>query len=91
MKRRGRFLVSGRVQGVCFRATARDEAMRLDLTGWVRNLPNGDVECVAEGDSVSLARLAAWMRQGPPYAVVRRYSEQYDRATGEFNSFDIMY
>jgi acylphosphatase len=62
--------VSGRVQGVFFRASARDEAMRLHLTGYVRNQEDGAVYAEAEGDPESLARFVAWCRRGPPQARV---------------------
>ena len=67
-----RFLVSGKVQGVCFRAATRDEALRLGLRGHARNLPDGRVEVLAAGDSALIDRLAAWLRHGPPHARVDR-------------------
>lgn len=63
-------LVAGRVQGVFFRASAREVAEELGLTGWVRNLPDGRVEVVAVGDAQALARFRDWLRQGPERAVV---------------------
>jgi len=65
-----RFLVSGRVQGVAFRAHTRREAEALALTGHARNLPDGRVEVVAHGDARAIERLAGWLRQGPPLAHV---------------------
>ncbi|QSX76571.1 acylphosphatase [Lysobacter arenosi] len=65
-----RFIVSGRVQGVFFRASARDQALALGLRGFARNLPDGRVEVLAAGDDVALDRLAAWLRQGPEMARV---------------------
>jgi len=65
-----RFRVSGRVQGVFFRATTRDTARRLGLTGWVRNRPEGDVELVACGDEAALKQLEEWLWRGPPHARV---------------------
>lgn len=62
--------VSGRVQGVAFRATTRDEARRLGLTGWVRNLDDGRVELVAQGDTDALDALERWCHRGPPAARV---------------------
>jgi acylphosphatase len=67
-----RFRVSGKVQGVCFRAATRDEARRLGLRGHARNLPDGSVEVLAAGDSALVDRLAAWLRHGPPHARVDR-------------------
>ena len=65
-----RFIVSGRVQGVFFRASARDEALRLGLTGHARNLADGSVEVVACGDDEALAQLERWLHEGPPLARV---------------------
>jgi acylphosphatase len=65
-----RFLVSGKVQGVCFRAATRDEARRLGLRGYARNLPNGCVEVLAAGEGAALDALAQWLQHGPPLARV---------------------
>lgn len=65
-----RFIVSGRVQGVFFRASTHDQALALGLRGFARNLPDGRVEVLAAGDDVALDRLAAWLRQGPEMARV---------------------
>ncbi len=65
-----RFLVSGRVQGVFFRAGTQDRARRLGLTGWVHNLPDGRVELIACGDDAKLKQLEEWLWQGPPHAHV---------------------
>ncbi|MDR3387021.1 MAG: acylphosphatase [Rudaea sp.] len=65
-----RFIVSGRVQGVCFRASARDEALRLKLTGHARNLADGSVEVLACGEESALEQLERWLRVGPPAACV---------------------
>ena len=65
-----RIIVSGRVQGVFFRVSAREEARRLGVEGTVRNLANRDVEIVAEGEDGPVDRLTQWARQGPPAARV---------------------
>ncbi len=62
--------VSGRVQGVFYRAGARDTASSLGLSGWVRNLPDGAVELFVEGDEVRVREMIAWCRRGPPAAAV---------------------
>ena len=64
------FVVSGRVQGVFFRASTREQAQQLALTGWVRNLPDGNVEGMASGEAEQLTRFQAWLRQGPKMAAV---------------------
>jgi acylphosphatase len=65
-----RFLVRGKVQGVWFRASTRDEALMLGLRGYASNLSNGDVEVLAVGDADAIDRLAVWLQQGPPMARV---------------------
>lgn len=67
-----RFLISGRVQGVFYRASTRQMAQSLGLLGWVRNLPDGRVEALACGDEEKLAKLETWLSQGPPMAEVDR-------------------
>lgn len=65
-----RFWVSGKVQGVFFRASARQQALRLGLSGSARNLGDGRVEVIAAGDGQSLEKLAHWLQEGPPAAEV---------------------
>lgn len=65
-----RFLVSGRVQGVFFRASTAREATRLGLKGWALNLPDGRVEVLACGPADAVAGLERWLQQGPPQAEV---------------------
>jgi acylphosphatase len=65
-----RFFVSGKVQGVCFRAYTRDEAERLGLRGYARNLDDGRVEVVACGEAHAVEELADWLQHGPPMARV---------------------
>ncbi|MEW5739339.1 MAG: acylphosphatase [Myxococcota bacterium] len=67
-------VVKGLVQGVCYRATAQDEARGLGLAGWVRNLPNGDVEARAQGDAAKVDAFVAWCRRGPEEARVESVS-----------------
>lgn len=77
--------VSGHVQGVFFRESARQEAERLGVSGWVRNLPDGRVEAVFEGDADAVKRMAEWCAKGPPAARVDNVSVGYERpqsATG---------
>lgn len=72
MNRCRHFLVSGRVQGVFFRAETEAAARRLGVTGWVRNLADGNVELMACGAEVKLAELERWLWQGPPRARVEQ-------------------
>lgn len=62
--------VSGRVQGVRFRQTTAEQAERLELSGWVRNLADGRVEVLFEGDEAAVSELASWLRTGPQAAQV---------------------
>ena len=78
----------GRVQGVGFRYAACDEAERLGLTGWVRNLPNGDVEALACGDSEALQAFERWLWKGPRAARVRDVQAS-DAPAQRFASFEI--
>ena len=65
-----RFLVGGKVQGVFFRASAREQALALGLRGHAKNLADGRVEVLAVGDAAGIDALARWLRQGPPMARV---------------------
>jgi acylphosphatase len=81
--------ISGRVQGVSYRAAARDTATRLRLTGWVRNTHDGNVELTATGPEPALEQLIAWCRHGPPLAIVTDVSvERIPETT--FNDFGIL-
>jgi len=65
-----RCLVGGRVQGVFFRASAREQAVRLGVTGYARNLPDGQVEVLVCGEPQAVSQLKDWLRVGPPQASV---------------------
>lgn len=65
-----RFFVAGRVQGVFFRASTREQALRLGLRGHARNLADGRVEVVVSGDDAAIDAMEAWLRHGPPAARV---------------------
>ena len=79
--------ISGRVQGVGFRYAALTEARRLGLRGWVRNIQDGAVELLAEGDEACLRRLVTWCHAGPPGALVHDIEQRWLLATGEFDDF----
>ena len=72
---RVRVIVHGRVQGVWFRASTARIAEQLGVAGWVRNLADGGVEAVFEGDATSVLDAVAWTRQGPPNALVTELQE----------------
>lgn len=88
-KRRVHLRVHGLVQGVSFRASAVHEALRLGLTGVVRNLPDGDVEAVAEGPPPSLEAFIAWCHHGPAEARVESVAHSEGPASGEYTSFRV--
>ena len=69
---RAHLRIEGRVQGVSFRQSTRDEADRLGVKGWVRNLPDGAVEAVLEGEPEAVEALVAWCHRGPRLAEVLR-------------------
>lgn len=77
-----RFLVSGKVQGVWFRAGTRDQALRLGLRGHACNLGDGRVEVLAMGEADAIEQLARWLQQGPPLARV----EAVERCDAEVDS-----
>jgi acylphosphatase len=81
--------IQGRVQGVFFRESARQEATRLGLTGWVKNLSSGDVELLAEGPRDQLESFVGWCRHGPPTAKVSDVMAAYSMGTGEFERFAV--
>ncbi|GAB6067195.1 acylphosphatase [Methylothermus subterraneus] len=87
MRKRLHIWVAGRVQGVFYRAHTVEIALSFKLTGWVRNLPDGRVEIVAEGEEQSLQKLLAWCRKGPPLAQVAGVESREEPATGEFEQF----
>ncbi len=86
---RVRLKIEGRVQGVFFRASTMEEAIRLDLKGWVRNCPDGSVEAVAEGARKEIDALVDWCNQGPPGARVHNVLLQWEDYKGEFQDFRI--
>ncbi|GFE62339.1 acylphosphatase [Geobacter sp. AOG2] len=81
--------VFGRVQGVAFRHYTRLRAMELGVNGWVKNLSDGSVAGVFEGDENAVNSLVGWCRQGPPAAEVERLDLHREISTGEFEAFSI--
>ena len=84
-----RFVINGRVQGVGFRWFTKDVAMREGVTGWVRNLPDGRVEALIEGDAEAIARVEQALHSGPPGARVQSVNSLADDADGGYRSFTI--
>lgn len=81
--------IKGRVQGVGFRVSALEKAISLELTGWVRNEWNRDVQTVAEGTQENVEEYLAWLHRGPIGARVTSVSAAWGAATGEFGMFEI--
>ncbi len=81
-------LAKGRVQGVGYRAFCADAAMRLNVDGFARNLPDGRVEVVAEADEATLRQLVERLREGPPHARVEDVSYRWEEPTGEYRGFE---
>lgn len=88
-ERRVHIMVTGRVQGVSFRAHTATEARRLQLQGWVRNRQDGRVEIMAEGSEEMLSALVHWADSGPDQAHVEHVDTTWQMATGEFSGFAI--
>lgn len=84
-------IVHGMVQGVNFRAYTVREAQRLGLTGWVRNVPDGTVETVAEGPRGALEAFLEFLSIGSPSASVTKVTSTWEQATGEFSDFRVRY
>lgn len=84
-----RVIVSGRVQGVCFRMATQMTANRLGVRGFVRNLPDGSVEAVVVGDEEPVNVLLGWMHSGPTFAKVSSVDVEEVTITEEFSRFTI--
>jgi acylphosphatase len=84
-------VVDGMVQGVGFRYATIRQARALGLTGFVRNLDDGRVEVVAEGEEADLVRLEAWLRHGPSGAHVRAVESRYAPCRGIYREFSVRY
>ncbi len=89
MQVRARILIRGLVQGVFFRREVTDVARRLGITGWVRNLSDGRVEALAEGEKVKVDELVRFCYSGPPGARVKGVNVEWLDYTGEFRGFRI--
>ncbi|WP_144391324.1 acylphosphatase [Pleionea sediminis] len=80
--------ISGVVQGVWYRASTQEKATQLGLNGWVRNLSDGRVELIAEGDAMLLQQLMQWCQRGPENASVEDINVSWCESKDEFESFE---
>jgi len=83
--------ISGRVQGVFFRAETQRAAVCLQLTGWVRNTEDGLVEAVFEGEDRDIDKMLAWCQTGPPHARVDQVIVEEEPFTGDYPNFKIAF
>ena len=81
--------ISGRVQGVSYRYATWQQTRSLEVSGWVRNLPGGDVEACFEGEEAAVTAMVEWCRSGPPAARVEQVTVTRQEYTGEFQGFMI--
>lgn len=91
MKARVHAFVSGRVQGVFFRQETQEVALKLNVTGWVRNTNDDKVEAVFEGKEENVEKLVEFCKRGPPYAHVTKVEVTWEEYVGEFENFRIRY
>lgn len=88
--KRAHVYVSGKVQGVYYRAKTRREARNVGVSGWVKNLPDGRVEAVFEGDGEAVRRMVDWCHEGSPTAVVDSVDVEWEEPEG-LESFEVRY
>ena len=89
MIKQAQIIVKGKVQGVFFRDFTYENATKLSLSGWVRNLSNGNVEALVEGEEVEILKLIERLKIGPPVAKVKEISVKWQSASGEYKNFSI--
>jgi acylphosphatase len=88
-RERAHVYVSGGVQGVFFRDSARERAEQLGLAGWVRNLPDGRVEAVFEGPREKVREMVRWCEEGPPHATVKDVDAEFEAPAGDLRGFEV--
>ena len=81
--------ITGRVQGVYFRVCTREEAQKRKLTGWVKNLPDGRVEAIVEGEEEAVQSMISWCHSGPDHAAVTDVAVKIGESRNEDWGFDI--
>jgi acylphosphatase len=91
MKTRAHVFVSGRVQGIFFRSETKHKAESHNVKGWVRNLLDGRVEAVFEGEAEAVKALIEFCKRGPPGARVTNVDLRWENSTGEFDAFKVRY
>jgi acylphosphatase len=91
MKSSVHVIISGKVQGVWFRASTKQKADQLGITGWVKNTIDGDVEAVFEGEHSILKEMLEWCNHGPSLAKVKNIKVENNEKINEFDSFSIRY
>lgn len=88
---RAHVYIRGKVQGVFFRASTKDQASMLGLKGWVKNCLDGDVEAVFEGEKAAVDNIVNWCKKGPSGAFVANTNVLWEKYTGEFTEFSIVF
>ncbi len=86
-----RIIVTGKVQGVFFRQSLKVKAKKNEIFGWVKNLKDGRVEAILEGDEEKISRIIEWAHEGPANARVEDVEIRNEKFIGEFLKFDVLY
>ena len=86
-----RLFVTGRVQGVFFRQSLKAKSIQNDVFGWVKNLQDGRVECLLEGNEENISLLVKWAHDGPANAIVENVEVHNEKFDNEFTTFDVLY
>lgn len=82
--------ISGQIQGVFFRRSAKLEAEKLEIVGWIRNNADGSVEVMAQGPNETIDKFIAWSKKGPPFAKVEKVEVEWLSENQDFDHFDIL-
>jgi acylphosphatase len=88
-RERAHVYVSGQVQGVFFRDSARERAEQLGLAGWVKNLPDGRVEALFEGPPEKVREMIAWCEHGPSHATIEEVEAELEASRGDIQGFEV--
>ena len=82
-------IISGKVQGVFYRASCQDVAVKYGLNGWVKNLPSGEVEVLVQGNKEQIEKLIEWCKKGPPQADVINVDVKWEETKEVLSSFNV--